>query len=68
VTLPVAFNAMMNLTCRSIVQPSRRMRRGVEEGGEAGAGEWLLSIREDGAGEILIGKDLLKSREGLSPR
>jgi hypothetical protein len=69
VTLPVAFNAMMNLTCRSIVQPSRRMLRGGEEGGaEVGAGESLLSIREDGAGEILIGKDLLKGREALSPR
>jgi hypothetical protein len=44
------------------------MRRGVEKGGEAGAGEWLLSIREDGAGEILIGKDLLRCREALSPR
>jgi hypothetical protein len=58
VTLRVLFKAMMNFTCRSVVQPSLRMRRegaGLEEPG--GAESWVR-IGQRGADEILLGKGI----------
>jgi hypothetical protein len=50
------FRARMNFTCRSVVQPSRRMRRVGNAGEEEGGAESWVRIRQREAGEILIGK------------